>query len=334
MAHVAPWKRKMVEEIKDTMVGSPVLAVADVGGIPAPQMQKMRRNLREHTTMKMTRNNLISIAIDEASKNREGLEVLKDEVQGQVALLATEMNPFQLYKRLEKTKTPAPAKPGDIAPDDIVVKAGETSFPPGPFVGELQKIGVPAAIEGGKIVIKKKRVIVKAGEEIPEDVAKILPRLDILPMTVGLDLRAAFEDGILYHKEELEIPEGYYEDMLAQAAGNALRLGMAVAYPTPETLPLLISKAYREAISLSVEAVFPDPENIKILLSKADSHMLALASQAPELQDERIEKRLTSAPAAAQEPEEEKEEAEEEEEEEEEEVSEEEAAAGLGSLFG
>ena len=30
---------------------------------------------------------------------------------------------------------------------DIEVKAGETSFKPGPIVGEFQQAGIPAAIE-------------------------------------------------------------------------------------------------------------------------------------------------------------------------------------------
>ncbi len=91
-----------------------------------------------------------------------------------------------------------PGKAGDIAPEDIAVKAGETPFKPGPIVGELQKVGIPAGIEGGKIVIKKDKVLVEKGRRSPEELSKVLPQLEILPMTVGLDLRAAFEDGVLY----------------------------------------------------------------------------------------------------------------------------------------
>ena len=49
--------------------------------------------------------------------------------------------------------TPAPAKEGQLAPFDIVVPKGPTPFGPGPIIGELQKIGLPAAIEAGKIGI-------------------------------------------------------------------------------------------------------------------------------------------------------------------------------------
>ncbi len=48
---------------------------------------------------------------------------------------------------LEKTKTKMAARPGETAPEDIVVSKGPTGFRPGPIVGELQQAGIPAAIE-------------------------------------------------------------------------------------------------------------------------------------------------------------------------------------------
>ena len=47
-----------------------------------------------------------------------------------------------------------PARGGEIAPEDILVKKGETPFKPGPIVSEFQRAGLPAAIEKGKIIRK------------------------------------------------------------------------------------------------------------------------------------------------------------------------------------
>ena len=331
MAHVAAWKKEMVSDLKSTMTENPVVAIVSVQGIPGPQIQKMRADLRDSAKFLMTRNNLIRIALDEAAQEIEGLDGLMEKVEGQCAVVATHTNPFKLFRRMEETKAPAAAKSGDIAPEDVVVPAGPTSFPPGPIVGELQQVGIPAAIEGGKIVIKKTRTLVEKGEPIPENIAKVLPKLEIMPMTVGLDLLAAYEDGIVYDKETLDIPPGHYPSMLAAAAGNALALGVGVAYPTPVTTPILVSKAYREALSLAVEGAIPIGDSIRILLARADSHMLALASQIPGLADDRIGSRVGAAPASGEQKDEDDKE---EPEEEEEEVSEEEAAAGLGALFG
>ena len=214
MAHVAAWKKDMVSELVQDMREYPVVAVVDMAGIPGQQVQSMRAGLRAHAKLKMTKNNLMLLAIEEAAKEKPEIIGLKDSIHGQCAIVTTDIDPFKLFKKLEATMTPAPAKEGQLAPFDIVVPKGPTPFGPGPIIGELQKIGLPAAIEAGKIVVKKDTTLVKEGEPIPGPVAAMLPKLEILPMVVGMDLRAAYEDGVIYSKDVLDIPEDYYSTML------------------------------------------------------------------------------------------------------------------------
>jgi large subunit ribosomal protein L10 len=337
MAHVATWKKDMVSEIVKDMVESPVVAVVDLHGIPGQQIQAMRAGLRGHAKLKMTKNNLMLLAFDEAAKKKPGIDALKDAVHGQCAIIATDMNPFMLYKKLEATMTAAPAKPGQLAPMDIVVPKGPTPFGPGPIIGELQKIGIPAAIDAGKIAVKKDTTLVKKGEPVPANVAAMLPKLNILPMVVGMDLRTAFESGTVYRKDVLAIPADHYPKMFATAAYNARALAIELSYTTKETIVPLVTKAFREAMALSISAAIPTKENITILLAKADSQMLAVAS-ASGYKTDAISARLSSAAAAAAkavpkavEP---AKPAQKVEEKEEEQVSEEDAAAGLSALFG
>ncbi len=335
MAHVAAWKKNLVNELVDDMTSKPIVAIVDMHGIAGQQIQSMRAGLRQHALIRMTKNNLMLLAIDEAAKQKPGLEQIKSDVHGQCAIIATDLNPFKLFKQLESTKTAAPAKAGQIAPVDIIVHQGPTPFGPGPIIGDLQKLGLPAAIDSGKIVIRKETTLVKAGEPIPANVAAMLPKLEILPMIVGLDLRSAYENGVLYHRDVLNIPDNYYTDMFATAACNARALGVAIAYPTTETITPLIVKAFREAMGLSISAAIPTRDNIKMLLSKADSQMLSLASAASYTNDTiaaRLNAAAVAAPVAAKEssPKEDKKDVEKKEEQ----VSEDEAAAGLSALFG
>ncbi|MBR7124778.1 MAG: 50S ribosomal protein L10 [Candidatus Methanomethylophilaceae archaeon] len=333
MAHVAAWKKDLVNELVQDMIQAPVVAVVDMAGIPGQQVQSMRAGIRADAKLKMTKNNLMLLAIEEAAKEKPGLEALKDSIHGQCAIVTTEVGPFKLFKKLEATMTPAPAKEGQLAPFDIVVPKGPTPFGPGPIIGELQKIGLPAAIEAGKIVVKKDTTLVKTGEPISGPIAAMLPKLEILPMIVGLDLRVAYEDGVVYSKSVLDIPEDYYSTMFATAAQNALALGVSIAFPTEETIVPLIAKAFRETLGLSIAAAIPTKENIDMLLAKADAQMLSVAAACGYTNDS-IAARLNSAAAAAAAPVEAAPAVVESVEEEEEEVSEEEAAAGLSALFG
>ena len=333
MAHVATWKKDLVSELVQDMREAPVVAVVDMESIPGQQIQAMRATLRAHAKLKMTKNKLMLLALEEASADKPGLEALKENIDGQCAIVTTDMDPFKLFAVLKKTMTPAPAKPGQLAPIDIVVPKGPTPFGPGPIIGELQKIGLPAAIEGGKIVIKKDTPLVKQGEPVPANVAAMLPKLEILPMVVGLDLRAAYEDGTVYHKDVLDIPEDYYANMFATAAHNALALGVEIAFPTKMTMAPLIAKAFRETVAVSVAAAIPNEASIKTLIAKADAQMLSVAS-ASGYQSDSVSARAGAAAAAAPVAAAAAPVAEEVKEDEPEEVSEEDAAEGLSALFG
>jgi large subunit ribosomal protein L10 len=277
----------------------------------------------------------MSLALGESEK--DNIVALGEHMEGQPALIFTNMNPFKLYKILEDSKTAAPAKAGSIAPFDIVVPKGDTAFKPGPILGELQKVGIPAKIDKGKIVITKDTVIVAEGEAVPRDVAGILTRLEIEPMEVGIDLIAAYEDETVYTSDLLTIDEEKTLSDIQKAFSQALNLSVNASIYTKEAMPLIIQNAATKAMNLALNAEILTSKTTDLLLSKAYSQMLAIASELSSkneeaLDDELLDK-LKSRPQAVEVKSEEKEE-DKEDEEEEEEDKEEDAAAGLGALFG
>ncbi len=281
MAHVAPAKKALVESLAKRFEASKVIGIASIHGIPAPQFQAMRKQLAGQATITVTKNNLLRLALEEASKTKKDLAKLADAIEGQTAVVTADVNPFRLFKQLEATKTKAPARGRELAPEDLWVREGETPFKPGPVVGELQKAGIPAAIERGKVVIKKDKLLVKAGERIPREVAQTLTRLEIYPLIVGLDLKGAYEDGMVFRRDSLAVDDVVLRGQIAKAGREALGLALEIGYPTKETVPLLLAEAFRQALSLSLESEFPTKESIKFLLAKAQAQALALASQVP-----------------------------------------------------
>ncbi|MDL2247027.1 50S ribosomal protein L10 [Methanobrevibacter sp. OttesenSCG-928-K11] len=335
MAHVAEWKKEEVKELEDLINSHEVIGIVDLLNIPAKQLQEMRKSLNGKAVIRMSKKNLIDLALEDCNADKNNIVDLSEYMDGQVALIATEMNPFKLYKILENSKTAAPAKAGSIATDDIVIPEGDTGFEPGPFLGELQKIGIPAKIDKGKIVVSKEHLLVKAGEEISKDVASTLTRMDINPMEVGIDLKAVYEDADVYLSEVLAIDD---EKTLADIQGaflNAFNLSVNAAIPTKETISTIIKLANTKAFNLAIEAGDINSKTSDLLIALAQSKMLALASALVEdALSDALKDKLANVPAPTETVEAEEKEEEVEEEEEEEEASEEEAAAGLGALFG
>ncbi|MEN6329027.1 MAG: 50S ribosomal protein L10 [Methanobacteriaceae archaeon] len=336
MAHVAQWKKDEVKNLQNLIDNHPVVGIANLADIPAPQMQKMRENLRGNAQLKMSRINLMNLALDQSQKNN--IKELSDFMSGQPAMIFTDMNPFKLYKILEESKTPAPARAGNIAISDIVVPKGDTSFMPGPVLGELQKLGIPAKIEKGKIVITEDKTIVAEGEEISRDVASMLTRLEIYPLEVGIDLKAVYEDETVYTSDILTIDLEKTILDIQKVYSQAINLAVNAVVFTEESMPLLISKAAGQSMNLALNAEILTSKTTDLILAKAYAQMLALASELSAqdgdvLDDELREKMSAQAAPAAPAPED-KEEEEEEEEDKDEEEKEEDAAAGLGALFG
>jgi large subunit ribosomal protein L10 len=264
--HLPAWKKEEVDDIKKNAKAYKLIGLVDIYGIPAQQVQQIRRNLRGKAVIKVTRNTLIRHAFNEIGGD---VKNMSKYISGHSAIIFTNDNPFKLYKQLEKTKTKMAAKSGEKAPEDIVIASGPTSFKPGPIVGELQQAGIPAAIEGGKVKIRETKTVVKAGGVISAKLAAILVKLDIKPMDVGVLLQAAYHDGSIYEPSVLAVDETVILGQIALAGRQALALSLEAAIPTKDTAPALLTKAVRDARGLAVEAAIYEKDVVDAIIGKA-----------------------------------------------------------------
>jgi len=263
-----------------------IIGIIDIGGIPAPQLQQMRGGIRAKAQIRAAKNTLILKALDEAESQQKGITTLKEQVHGQAAIIATDMNPFALFQEIKATRKNAPAKGGETASHDIEVQAGDTPFKPGPIVGELQKVGIPAAISEGKVVIKSDKVLVEAGQKISRELAQMLSRLDIFPIELGLKLNAVYENGDIYRPDVLDIDMDRFMGQLRTASLTAVGLAMETGWANPQTIRPLLTKAYRSAYTLAVEKNIYTKDTMKSLLAKAHTSMLSVSSQVKPVSNE------------------------------------------------
>jgi large subunit ribosomal protein L10 len=317
-AHLPEWKVNEVKELVEQIGKSKVVGIVGMREIPASNLQQMRTELRGRIEIKMVRNTIARRALEASSPD---IRPLADYIEDQTALIFSDDNPFKLFSLLEKGKRPMPIKAGSKAPRDIVVEAGETSFSPGPMVGKLQAAGIPAAIKGGKVVINQQLTLVKEGEVVSAKVADILKTMEIFPRNVGLDMKAAYEGGLIFKAKDLTIDVDGLISQFSSASAKAFSFAVEVGYATPKTVGPILQRAQIKARALVAEAGIPVPGMMNIVLAKAVANAQAIA-------------RLTSgeaapaaataaAPTAAAE-----------ETKEEEKKEEEDTAEGLGALFG
>ncbi len=275
-AHVAKYKLEEVERLKSILEKYKVIAIADMTNMPSVQLQKLRSNLKQSVLITMSKASLITKALDDYKGKIKGIEHLGENIRGMPALLFTNESPFKLASKLKKSKSSAPAKAGQSAPNDIVVPAGPTAFAPGPLMGELGQIGVKATVMEGKIAIKEDTLVLKEGQLISGLVANLLTRLGIEPMEIGINLIAALENGIIYTKDILNVDEKEYANKVKVACQSAFNLAFNTAYPTKGNINLLIKKAFLDSNGLADAKKILTSENVKKELGKASLEMNSL----------------------------------------------------------
>lgn len=309
---VAEWKKKEVEELASLIAKGKVVGIVGIQGVPAAQMRRIRERLKEVGRLRVSRNRLIARALEKAKSSKPGVEALARHLNGPSGIVVSDLPAYDLFWTIERLKERAPAKGGEVAPEDIVVEPGELPLKPGPVVAELQAAGIPVVIDRGKVKVKERKVLVRKGERIPREIALALSKMDILPLEVGLDARAFWEEGLILTREHLSITPEDVAAMIAGAREESLRLAVGIGYAVPETIPILLPLARARALALATALGYVTPETVVHLLAQAAAQAAALSNALAPKEEE--------AP-----PEEEKEEEKEEEEE---------AASGLAALFG
>jgi len=333
---VAPWKKGTVSDLKDLISGKGTIAVIDIHGVPASAMLGMRENLRPSMGIQVAKKRLMRRAWEEAGHVEDDLEKLFDGAVQPALVMTENMNSFELFKELKKTEAGRAAKPGDVAPEDIVVEKQDTGMAPGPVVGELNSVNIPAKIMGGSVHIQKTVTVLKEGEVFEGDLGMLLSKIGVNPIVTGLRLCGTLEDGTVFSPKILDIDEEQFEKDIIGTIAGAFNLACNISWFTTQTMPTLLAKASSEALSVAIEAGITNSKTLPLLISRAHAGAIGVAGKLDsEALDDELRSMLGAAAEAASaatvsEPTEEAP-AEAAEEEEEEEAAE---FGGLGDLFG
>ncbi len=250
-AHVSAFKKKEVAELKKQIKSHSVIAIINAENLPSKQLQQVKSQIKDVAVVKMSKKRLLKIVFEDLKDDLKGIGQMKDNLPGMPMVIFTNDNPFKLYRILASKKSSAAAKPGQVAPKDLTIPAGPTPFPPGPIIGELGKAGLKTAIEEGKVVIKADKIVVTEGEVITKEKADLLAKFGLEPMEIGLNLVAAFENGLIYQKGVLAVDQKEYIRNIQRISQEAIALAIGIGYITKDSIRPMVKKAYVDAKALA-----------------------------------------------------------------------------------
>ena len=242
------------------------LCLAKLEKVRSVQLMMLRKILREQAKFIVIKNRVTLKALE--STKITGVNKISSKFSGQILLIFTDQNPFNLSIFLAKNKISLPAKAGDVATEEILVPAGNTGLAPGPVLSEFKEANVTTKIDGGSIWIAKDTVVAKRGDKISPKLAGLLNRLNIKPIKAGLSISHALIDDIVVSDNELALDVDKFRGDVISAYASARKLSVNLNYYTRETIEESLAQAYLEAQNLAINSDYISEDDVKQLLSK------------------------------------------------------------------
>lgn len=241
-------KLRTVVEIVKLIKESKSIVIVSIKNLPTSQFQLIKKKLRGNAVIRVVKKNIILKAIDESKGLK--LQEFKQYIKEDTALIFSNLDTFELSAILAKNKSKSRAKVGQEAEEDVVIEPGATELVPGPVISELSALGLKFSIEDGKINIREKKIILKKGQKINEAQASIMSKLDMKPVSVGLEPLVAYDStGKIYH--DIKVDQEKILNEMRILGGKALAFAVKLAYPCKETIKLLLAKANSQEKALS-----------------------------------------------------------------------------------
>ena len=246
---ISKTKVEAVKRIAEVMKDKKCIMIVSIKSLPAAQLQKMKKELRGKALIEVAKKSILTRAMDAAKI--EGLEALKENVKEDSALLVSKDDGFELSAWFTENTSPISAKEGQIAEEDIQVEEGPTELVPGPVISELGALGLQIMVEEGKITIRKAKVAIKKGDKVTGPAASIFQKLGIKPFKVGIIPIAFFDLDAEKVYVGIKIDKKRELEQLLVGYSRAMGFATNIAYPTTQTIGMLLGKANAQANALT-----------------------------------------------------------------------------------
>ena len=269
-------KQRTYQELQELPKKYNVVALSKMNKVRATQLMTLRKKFHDQINIKIIKNKVAQRAFEKVSKI-PGIEDLSKELEGQCALMFTDLSPFKLNLIFSENKVFLPAKGGDIAPKDIIIPAGNTGIPPGPVLSEFKEAKVQTKIDQGSIAVTKDTIVAKSGDVISQKLASLMSKLDIKPIEAGVLVNYAISEGLQFREKDLTLDVKEYVKELQLSYSSALNLAIESNYFAPETIPSILSLAYQKSLNVALKAGYVSKDTAEIILYNAQAHAHGLS---------------------------------------------------------
>ena len=259
-------KQELYQQMLELPKSYNVIALSKVNKVRATQLMKIRKKFHNEIIIKVIKNRVTQKAFEKIS-DVQGIDKLSSQLEGQCALMFTNISPFKLNLIFDQNKVFLPAKGGDITKTEIMIPSGDTGITPGPVLSEFKEANVPTKIDQGTIWVSRDTIVAKPGDVISTKLASLLSKLNIKPIEAGIVVNYAIADKLVFAEDDLRIDINEIKNELSRSYNESISLAVESTYFTRESMGYLLSKASRQAQSLALESNYLSKDTAAQIIS-------------------------------------------------------------------
>mmetsp|Transcript_33803 Transcript_33803/g.85476 ORF Transcript_33803/g.85476 Transcript_33803/m.85476 type:complete len:258 (-) Transcript_33803:1253-2026(-) len=183
----------------------------------------------------MGKNTIIKKVLKKQIEKNPNLQDLYEYTTGNIGLIFTKNDPFEIKKILKENRIPAPAKVGQIAQNEVIIPAGPTELPPD-GTSFFQALNIPTKIQKGQIEIQDPIKLIEKGKIVGNSEAALLKKLNIVPFSFELQIKFVFDTDVCYKPSVLEITKEQLIESSLSIFSKLNFIAISIHYPTSFTI--------------------------------------------------------------------------------------------------
>jgi len=247
------------------------ILLVNIDNVGAYSIQKIRQKLRSKATLLFGKNTLIRKTIrdyvekceEAGNKDSARIEALLPFIKGNVGMVFTNDDLNEIKTVVESFKQKAPAKVGQVAPEDVFVEPGPTGMEP-TQTSFLQALNIASKIVKGQIEISNRVHLIKTGDKVGPSEAALLDKLSIMPFSYRAEVVTVFDSGFVYPSSLLALTANDVMQTLVKGIQRVATISLQIGVPSLASVPHLLANAYRNLISVSIETTYDFEGSIKV----------------------------------------------------------------------
>lgn len=198
---------------------------------------------------------------------RPQISIIREQLKLNIGMIFSNGDLGEIKQILDANSRGAPARVGQIAPDDVVIPPGPTGLDP-KQTGFFQALNIATKIAKAQIEIINPVTIIETGQKINQSQAALLDKLKIRPFAYKMNITKFLDGQKLFDAKVLSItPESIIEKFKAKSQ-NLTALSLGSGYIVSSAAPHCVARAFKNLAAVSLASGF-EIEQLKAMKAAA-----------------------------------------------------------------